>query len=175
MNDGRWFAVYTRPRWEKKVTAQLKKRNIVSYTPLNSKSSSGRNNKGAFELTPLFSSYIFVYLCGEAYTTITQIPGVVNFMYWHNEPAVINNEEIETIKHFLNEYQDITVEKTAVRFGDMVHIEDGSLMRRNGSILEIRNTTVKAALPTLGHTLIAKIRKESIESFTYSQKDKLKA
>ncbi len=30
----KWYAVYTRPRWEKKVSESLKKMKIVDYCPL---------------------------------------------------------------------------------------------------------------------------------------------
>jgi hypothetical protein len=36
-------------------------------------------------------------------------------------------------------------------------------MMWEGNIVEIRTNTVKIALPTLGHTLVAEIRKENIE------------
>ena len=40
--------------------------------------------------------------------------GVVNLVYWKGKPAVIKKEEIEMIKEFIADYQDIRVEKTTV-------------------------------------------------------------
>ena len=54
-----WFALYTRPKNEKKVTEQLVKLGIEVYCPLVTqvKQWSDRKKKVA---TPLISSYVFV-------------------------------------------------------------------------------------------------------------------
>jgi transcription antitermination factor NusG len=95
-------------------------------------------------------------------------------VYWLNRPAVIRNEEIDTIKKFLSEYDHVTVEKSQVNLNDRVRIINGPLMMWEGNVVEIRTNTVKITLPSLGQTLVAEIRKEHLETIRPLQEPQLK-
>lgn len=167
MNQERWFAVYTRPRWEKKVTDQLKRKKIEFYCPQN-RISSRWNDRKKNVSEPLFSSFVFVYLSEEEQKTAMQVNGVVNFVYWLNKPVVVPNEEIDTIKKFLFEYSNVKVERTSVSQLENVRIIDGPVITRKGNLLEVKNTTVKAILPSLGQVLLADVRGNAETVSTYS-------
>src|SRR5690349_12214385 len=157
-----WYALYTRPRWEKKVAETLEKKKIEVYCPLNKvKKQWADRKKTVFE--PLFTSYVFVNISEREQQSIREIDGVLNFVYWLNRPAVIKNEEIDTIKRFLNEYDHVTVERTNVSLHDRVRIINGPLMMWEGNVVEIRTNTVKITLPSLGQTLVAELKKDSLE------------
>ena len=168
-----WYALYTRPRWEKKVADLLEKKKIEVYCPLNKVEKQWADRK-KLVLEPLFSSYVFVYVSEQEHVSIKQTDGVVNFVYWLNRPAVIRNEEIDTIKKFLNEYDHVTVERTQVNLNDRVRIINGPLMMWEGHVVEIRTNTVKITLPSLGQTLVAEIRKENLEAIRPLQEPQLK-
>ena len=158
-----WYAIYTRARWEKKVAELLEKKKVQVYCPLNKTERQWADRrKVIFE--PLFTSYVFVYASEQEHLSIKQTDGVINFVYWLNQPAVIRNEEIDTIKRFLNEYDHVSVEKTQVNLNDRVRIINGPLMMWEGNVVEIRTNTVKITLPSLGQTLVAEIRKENLEA-----------
>src|SRR5258706_5427248 len=92
-----WYALYTRPRWEKKVADLLEKKKVEVYCPLNKvKRQWADRKKIVYE--PLFASYVFVYVSEREELNIKQTDGVINFVYWLNKPAVIRNEEIDTIR-----------------------------------------------------------------------------
>jgi transcription antitermination factor NusG len=55
----KWYAVYTRPRWEKKVAALLLHKGIESYCPLNKVRRRWSDRTKTIE-EPLFKSYVFV-------------------------------------------------------------------------------------------------------------------
>lgn len=168
-----WYALYTRPRWEKKVADLLEKKKVEVYCPLNKVQKQWADRrKIVFE--PLFSSYVFVFVSEQEHLSIKQTDGVVNFVYWLNRPAVIRNEEIDTIKKFLHEYDHVTVEKTQVNLNDKVRIINGPLMMWEGNVVEIRTNTVKISLPSLGQTLVAEIRKENLETISPLQEPQLK-
>ncbi|HVZ55138.1 MAG TPA: UpxY family transcription antiterminator [Chitinophagaceae bacterium] len=173
MIETKWFAVYTRPRWEKKVAELLGKRKIEHYCPLNrvQKQWSDRK-KVVFE--PLFTSYVFVNIADTQQMPVLQTPGIINFVYWLGKPAIIRNEEITTIKQFLNEYTNVRLEKTQVNLNDHVRIINGPLMMRKGNIVEVRNSTVKVMLPSLGHALIAEVRKENVEKLVLAEAMKVR-
>lgn len=168
-----WYALYTRPRWEKKVADLLDKKKVEVYCPLNKVQKQWADRRKVV-LEPLFSSYVFVYVSEQEHLSIRQTDGVVNFVYWLNKPAVIRNEEIDTIKKFLNEYDDVSVERTQVNLNDRVRIINGPLMMWEGHVVEIRTNTVKITLPSLGQTLVAEIRKDNLETISPMQEPQLK-
>jgi transcription antitermination factor NusG len=169
-----WYAVYTRPRWEKKVADLLEKKKIDVYCPLNKVQRQWADRKKVV-YEPLFTSYVFVYVSEQQHLGIKQTDGVVNFVYWLNRPAVIRNDEIDTIKKFLAEYDYVSVEKAQVNLNDRVRIINGPLMMWEGNVVEIRTNTVKITLPSLGHTLVAEIRKDNVETVKPMLEQKLKA
>jgi len=152
-----WYALYTRPRWEKKVADLLEKKKVEVYCPLNRVHRQWADRRKVV-LEPLFSSYVFVYISEREHLSIKETDGVVNFVYWLNKPAIIRNEEIDTIKKFLSEYDHVSLEKTEVNLNDKVRIINGPLMMWEGNVVEIRTNTVKITLPSLGQTLVAEIR-----------------
>jgi transcription antitermination factor NusG len=169
----KWYALYTRPRWEKKVADLLEKKKVEVYCPLNKVQKQWADRKKII-LEPLFTSYVFVHVTEQEHISIKQTDGVVNFVYWLNKPAVIRNEEIDTIKKFINEYDYVSVEKTQVNLNDRVRIINGPLMMWEGNVVEIRTNTVKITLPSLGRTLVAEIRKDNLETISRLQEAQLK-
>jgi transcription antitermination factor NusG len=152
-----WYALYTRPRWEKKVADLLEKKKVEVYCPLNKVHRQWADRRKVV-LEPLFSSYVFVYISEREHISIKETDGVINFVYWLNKPAIIRNEEIDTIKKFLSEYDHVSLEKTEVNLNDKVRIINGPLMMWEGNVVEIRTNTVKITLPSLGQTLVAEIK-----------------
>lgn len=157
-----WYAVYTKPRWEKKVSGLLTKKNIDNYCPLNKVKKQWVDRK-KIVYEPLFTSYVFVNISNTEKIPTKETDGILNFVYWLGQPAVIRNEEIDLIKRFLNEYKNVTVEKAEVSNNDKVRILTGPFMMWEGEVVEIRNKTVKVLLPSLRYNLVAEIEKANIE------------
>ena len=59
MSGAKWFVVYTRPRWEKKVHSLLTAKSIESYCPLHKVRRKWSDRIKLVE-EPLFKSYVFV-------------------------------------------------------------------------------------------------------------------
>jgi len=169
-----WYALYTRPRWEKKVADLLEKKKVEVYCPLNKVQKQWADRKKTI-YEPLFTSYVFVFVSPEEHLKIKQTDGVVSFVYWLSKPAEIRQEEIDTIKRFLNEYENVMLEKMAVKLNDPVRIINGPLMMWEGNVIEVRTNTVKITLPSLGQTLVAEIRKENIEKVRAIREVQMKA
>jgi transcription antitermination factor NusG len=157
-----WYAVYTKPLWEKKVATQLEQKNIEHYCPLNKVERQWSDRKKII-LKPLFTSYVFVRVAVTDHVEVKQTHGITNFVYWLKKPAIIKDEEIEVIKKFMKEYQNVKLEKSIVNVNDRVRIIGGPLMEREGNVLEIKHKTVRVFLPSLGYTMILEIEKENIE------------
>src|SRR4051812_47816627 len=99
----KWYAVYTRPRWEKKVAEILSSKKIENYCPLNKVVRQWSDRKKIVH-EPLFTSYVFVHVEDGKLGKLRQIDGIINMVYWLGKPAVIRDVEIETIKRFLNDH-----------------------------------------------------------------------
>ncbi len=156
-----WYAVYTKPKWEKKVAELLTKKNIINYCPVRKVNKQWADRKKIID-EPLFTSYVFVHVSAFEYVPTLETTGIFNFVQWLGKPAVIKSEEIDTIKHFLNEYQYVSVEKS-IHSHDKVRILQGPLMMLEGEVLEVKSKSVKVLLPSLGYHLIAEIEKTNIE------------
>jgi transcription antitermination factor NusG len=161
-NIFKWYALYTRPRWEKKVAESLTRKKIENYCPLNKVLHQWSDRK-KIVLEPLFTSYVFVYISAAEQLAVRQTEGVTNFVYWLKKPAIIRTEEIEIIKKFLNDHINVRLEKIEVNTNDIVRIVSGPLMLREGKVVEIMNRAVKVLLPSLGYSLIAQVDKVNIE------------
>ena len=158
----KWYAVYTRPKWEKKVAELLTKKKIENYCPLNKVLRQWSDRKKIVE-EPLFTSYVFVRLSEAEIWTVRTTDGILNMVYWLNKPAIIKDNEIEAIKSFLGEHGTISLEKARVNINDTVRVVSGPLMHREGSIIEVMHHTVKILLPSLGYNMIAEISKNNFE------------
>lgn len=158
----KWFAVYTKPRWEKKVADLLVKEQIVTYCPLNRVVRQWSDRK-KWVIEPLFTCYVFVCISAEEVGRVKGINGIINFVCWLGKPAVIKDEEIDIIKRFLNEYDNVNLEKAEVNVNDVVRITNGPLMESEGSILSVGRKRVKVYLPTLGFAMVAEIEKVNLK------------
>jgi transcription antitermination factor NusG len=159
----KWYAVYTRPRWEKKVNGLLLEKEIESYCPLNKVRRKWSDRIKIIE-EPLFKSYVFVKIADENRSKVRMTHGVVNFVYWNGKPAIIKEKEIQTIKRFLDEYENVEVVKMDFEPEDRVRVISGPMMDQEGKIIEVKNKTVKLCIDSLGYMLIAYIDKSKLIS-----------
>ena len=58
---------------------------------------------------------------------------------------------------FLAEYENVTLEKSAVALKEKVKIIHGPLIMWEGHLVEIQTNIVRITLPSLGYTLAAEI------------------
>jgi transcription antitermination factor NusG len=155
-----WYIIYTKAKCEKKVASVFTKKRIENFIPMNSKQvTSGRRRK--IVQKPLFESYLFANIEEKETSKIKMIDGVVNFVYWKQKPAIVKKEEIELIRKFAFDHQDIILEKTKVNVNDVAKAIDGSRYSIDGNILTVTNSTIKVNLPSIGFALIAKVETES--------------
>ena len=113
---------------------------------------------------PLFKSYVFVKVTDEDRTAVRMTPGVVNFVYWDGKPAVIKEREINAIRMFLDEYENVEVQETKLKVDQRVKVTKGPLMDMEGKVLGITRKTVKVAIDSLGYVLVAHIDRTKLTS-----------
>lgn len=159
----KWYAVYTRSRWEKKVHGLLEDKGVECYCPLNKVRHKWSDRYKIVE-EPLFKSYVFVRINLSEQQTVRFTAGVMNFVYWLGKPAVVRNKEIETIKRFLNRYDNVIVEPAEVKVGQEVIIPSGIFMDQRGRVADIRNKRVVLWLSDLGVNLVVHLNNTSSDS-----------
>ena len=163
MGIRKWLAVYTRPRWEKKVNQLLTEKGVESYCPLNKVRRKWSDRVKMVE-EPLFKSYVFVKVNDEDRSDVRMTPGVINFVYWEGKPAVIKEKEISAIKRFLDEYENVEVQPLEVRVNQRVKVTAGPLMDQEGQVLEVKHKKAKVAIDSLGYVLVASVEKTKLAS-----------
>lgn len=159
----KWLAIYSRPRWEKKVNQLLLEKGFESYCPLNKVRRKWSDRVKIVE-EPLFKSYVFVKVNEESRTAVRMTSGVINFVYWEGKPAVIKEKEINAIRRFLNEYENVEVQPLNLKVHQRVKITTGPLMDQEGEVLSLRRKMVKVAIDSLGYVLVAYIDRTKLTS-----------
>ena len=157
-----WFAIYTRPRWEKKIAGLLEQKGIEFYCPLRKVPRQWKDRKKTI-LEPVFKTYIFVKVSNEKKWELKQINGIVNFVYWLGKPAKIREDEIINVRKFLNEFEDVSVENLEVQENTNVKIRQGVLMNYRGIVVEIKGNRAKIRINSMGMQLSAYFDKKNIE------------
>ena len=161
METRKWLAVYTKPRWEKKVHQQLQLRGFESYCPLARMMKKWSDRVKAVE-EPLFRSYLFVRVSEEEQTAVRMVNGVVNYLYWQGKPAVVRDKEIEMIKRFLNEHQNVQAQPLQLKPDQKVRIYSGVLMDKEATVLKVKGRQVEVVIESLGFKLVASIEKTNV-------------
>lgn len=156
-----WYAVYTKPRWEKKVYKLLSDKGIEAYCPLNRVRRKWSDRIKWIE-EPLFKSYVFVRVPDEERTGVRMIEGVVNFVYWLGRPAVVKDKEIETIRKFLNTYDEVEAVPLELQADMRVTIRQGALMDKEARIIKTLNNKVQVVIESIGYSLVAVIDKSNV-------------
>ncbi len=161
--DLHWFAVYTKPRWEKKVATILEEQGIENYCPLNKVVKQWSDRK-KIVLEPIFKSYVFVRVPEAEKWELRNVNGIINFVYWLGKPARIKDEDIFTIRKFLNEFSEVAVEETPkLEVNSKVRIKQGVLMNYHGILVEISGNRAKVKIESMGIQLSAQFDRKNLE------------
>ena len=141
----------------------LLNKGVESYCPLNRVRRKWSDRIKTIE-EPLFKSYVFVKISEESRSDVRMTDGVINFVYWNGKPALIKEKEIQTIKRFLDEHDNVELVKMEPRKDERVRVLSGPLMDQEGKVLEVKHKLVKVAIDSLGYILVADIDKGKLVS-----------
>ncbi len=131
-----WFAVYTRPRHEKKVAQQLSEKGINVFLPLRTVVSTWKDRRKQVQF-PLFGGYVFVHIVMEDRLGVLRMPGVVQFVSIEGKPVPIPEDQIEAVRQLVNsglKYDPYPYVKEGMR----VTIRNGPLKGVEGIVISKR-------------------------------------
>lgn len=132
-----WFVFYTKSRQEKKVDELLKRNGYESFLPLQTSMRQWSDRKKKV-IAPLFNSYIFVNAFQHEIPSILTTPGIAWNILLEGKPAVVRENEIQTIRRFLSSglFLETGPADQSLKAGDVAEIIDGPLAGTKGIILK---------------------------------------
>jgi len=133
--ENKWYAIYTKPRWEKKLAERLEEKRIEYYLPLI-KTLKLWSDRKKWVQEPLFKSYIFVHVTQEEYLHAIQTPGAVKYITFERKAVSIPDIQIEAIRTFIESGEDLITESPDMKIGDRVAVIHGPLKGLEGTLVE---------------------------------------
>jgi transcriptional antiterminator RfaH len=132
--ETKWYAVYTRPRFEKQVVKSLLDQGIEGYLPLIKTMRQWSDRKKMVEV-PLFSSYVFVHIDRSAYDQVLQTLGVVKYISFEGKAACIPSDQIDKLRIIVDSNEKVETTWETSRKGDSVVVTAGSLKGLKGELI----------------------------------------
>ena len=137
----RWLAYYTAPRHEKAVARHFECRSLPCFLPLVRNPRRWKNGVRARVEQPLFPGYVFAQIDPKLYYKVLNIPGVLSVVGPTRSPAVLEDEEIESLRAGLVERNSRPHPFLAV--GQQALIVSGAFAGKTGILIEeLSNTRV---------------------------------
>ncbi len=168
-NDGidltqNWYAVYTRPRFEKRVLKGLQDQGIHAYLPLIKTLRQWSDRKKMVEV-PLFSSYVFVNIDRRYYDQVLQTLGAVKYITFEGKAATIPNDQIDILKIVVNSNAKVGTHWGTRRKGDKVIVTAGSLKGLKGELItEGDRKKVMVRIESINQNLTVEVHNSLIET-----------
>lgn len=167
LQQKKWYALYTKPKWERKVSDELLKQGFDIYCPMT-KVYRRWSDRIKILQQPLFSMYVFINIDEKTKWEPLQIPGIIKYVTIGNKQAVIRNEEIELLKNFLleNESAEVIGVDRDFRQGDVVKVNKGLFINNTGTVVQAGNNRVEVLLESLSCIIRSVFRPVQIEKIT---------
>jgi len=133
-----WYALYTAPRAEKKVSDRFTAACIEHYLPLQ-KVKRRWSDRVKEVIVPVVHGYIFVRIPEADFRKVLNIYGAMAFVREFYKPVAIPDKQIATLK-FMVDFSEEPVEFIPENFepGQTVTISRGPLQGLMGELLEIK-------------------------------------
>jgi transcriptional antiterminator RfaH len=129
-----WYAVYTKPRTERKLAFRLNEKHIEAYVPLIKTLKQWSDRKKLVE-EPMISSYVFVNVNPENYFEVLNTPGAVRFIWFSGKPAVIPEKQILNLKLITGANIDVECVRNDFPKGSHVMVITGPLTGLTGELI----------------------------------------
>lgn len=128
VSQKKWYAIFTKPRWEKKVFQRLEENDIEAFLPLIKTVRQWSDRKKTLQV-PLIPSYVFVRMDEKELYNALKVNGAVNVLKHLRKPAVVRDEEIENLKIISNSNEKVeVVNQVKIEEGDVVEVTNGPFM-----------------------------------------------
>ncbi len=164
-DEGRkWFAIYVKSRYEKKVNKFLDDMDVESFLPLITRMKQWSDRKKRVE-EPLFRSYLFVNISLNDFYRILGVPGVVKFVTFEKKPVPVPENQIQAIKMYVNDIDLHDIDYNDIKEGELVKIKSGHLKDLIGRFVEIKGKhRIIVDIDVVGKTIPINIARSNVEA-----------
>jgi transcription antitermination factor NusG len=156
LSTPRWYAVFTRSRAEKQVSARLERGGIESYVPIVTVLRQWKDRKKAVSL-PVFPGYVFGYFTLREMHTVLSIPGVSTIVRANGIPTPIPDDEFRNVQAFASAVTAAQLDAEPaplVEEGEWIEVLDGPFAGVVGRAIERRGQKrLLVGLSTIGQGL----------------------
>jgi transcriptional antiterminator RfaH len=153
----KWYLLYTVPRAEKKIYADLQKNGYEVFLPLQKKLVQWSDRKKWVE-SPLFNSYIFIYTSLSNYYELLNTKGIVKFVSFLGVPVEVSQSQIDIVKLMIANYTDIETVIDKFEEGEHVKIIAGPLQNQLGILIEYKSSKrVLVRIENIGFSLLVQL------------------
>lgn len=142
----KWFVIYTKPNFERKVSFELENKGIESYCPLYKTVSQYSDRKKKIEKV-LIPSYVFVKVNERERNSVFSVNGVLRYLFWLGQPAEVKENEINRMKNYLvGEFYNCSTRT----LNSSYTIPHGPFRNEKGRVIELNKNKIKLAIESLG-------------------------
>jgi transcription termination/antitermination protein NusG len=162
-----WYALYTRHQHEKTVAKILANKGQEVFLPLVNATHQWQDRAKQLWL-PLFPSYVFIRGGLGWQVQILGIPGMINIVGWAGHPAIVPQNEIDTIRQIIE--SSLRVEPHPyLQCGDRVRVEAGPLRGIEGVLVQRKNMfRLVVSVEILGRSAAVEVDISSIKRIDFS-------
>jgi len=143
-----WYVIYTKSRQEKKVAERLLEAGFEVYCPLIKVKKVWSDRLKTIE-EPLLKSYCLVKCTEVERTKVRYIPGVVQFLYWLQKPAVVKDGIIADLRITLSNYSADSIQVDTIEKGEKLVVKSGVFKNQTGNAVEIKGNKIIMLLEQL--------------------------
>lgn len=132
IDDSKWYAIYTKSRFEKKICSNLQKTGFNIFLPLVKEKRTWSDRIKTVQV-PLIPSYVFIKIMISQFPRVYYYPGFVRFVSFEGKPSEIREDEINLLKEIVA--HGFHAEKaTDCKVGERVRIVRGPLKDWEGRV-----------------------------------------
>ena len=157
MSKQNWYAVYTKPRSEKKTYQTLLERGIEAYLPLIKTLRQWSDRKKRVEL-PLIPSYVFVKIEEQSFRRVLEVDGALGFITFERKKVPIPDKQMNALMGIVEHGLDVEATAEKIHAGDKVRIGSGPLRGTQGEVVDIAGKNRFVLRIDMGYTLIVDIQ-----------------
>jgi transcription antitermination factor NusG len=137
--DSHWYALYTKPCLEKRVSEHLRNREIEHFLPLYSSVRRWKNGQVVSRECPLFPAYVFVQMSRDERASVLSVPGIVSIVGTSKGATPLPSFEIESLRRGLDRHN--ATPHPFLTVGERARIRTGSLAGMQGIVLRHKSST----------------------------------
>ena len=146
-----WYVLHTKPRSEKKVEEKLLSLGINAYCPTRSEIRFWSDRKKRIEV-PVLPSMVLVNIDHKDINRVFESSGVVRYMFWLGQRAVVRQSEIDILKKYLNgSFNYIDTKLSEIKVGDDFSLS--SFNNEKGIVNRISNNKIWIYLKSIGYSV----------------------